>query len=192
MLTNLHEKLPAKIRRSAPQWIKELYARSSVTLRKLIVYSHFWISDEEIDEWFNSKKLFFILSIGRSGTKWLANLLNKAPRALVVHEPFIEAIPHQEAFHDPKKAEEYIMKFRKKEIYLRVHNHDIDIYGEVNSFLRRHCEALKKAFPNAIILHLVRDGRDVVRSMYSRETMLPGAYDTKYIRPKPGDPYYKK
>jgi len=150
-------------------------------LRKLIVYSHFWKSDEEIDEWFNSKRLFFILSIGRSGTKWLANLLNKALRALVVHEPFIEAIPHQEAFHDPKK-----------EIYLRVHNHDIDIYGEVNSFLRRHCEALRKAFPNAIILHLVRDGREVIRSIYSRETMLSGAYDTKYVCPKPEDPYHRK
>ena len=69
---------------------------------------------------------------------------------------------------------------------------DIDIYGEVNSFLRRHCEALKKAFPNVTILHLVRDGRAVVRSMYSRETMMPGAYDTKYVRPKPGGPYYEK
>jgi len=192
MLINLYEKLPEKLRRNSPQFLKEMYAKSSVFLRKMLIYSHFWIKDESVDEWFRDKKIFFILSIGRSGTKWLADLLNKDPRALVVHEPFIEAIPHQKAFHNPREAERYILKFRKKEIYVRIRKLDIDIYGEVNSFLRRHCETLKKAFPSAIILHLVRDGRSVVRSMYSRETMLPNAYDTKYIYPKPDDPYYKK
>ena len=192
MITNIYEKLPPRIRRIAPQRVKVFYARSSVALRKFMVYAHFWIKDRDIDEFFDNKKVFFILSIGRSGTKWLADILSKSPRAYVVHEPFIEAIPHQEAFNDPRKAEEYILKFRKKEIYLRVHTLDIDIYGEVNSFLRRHREALKKAFPNATILHLVRDGRAVVRSMYSRETLMAGAYDTKYIRPKPGDRFFDK
>lgn len=185
----LHEKIPAELRRNAPQWIKEAYVQGTILMKKLKVNMYFWIDETEIEKWFNTKNMFFILSIGRSGTQFLSNLLNNAPRALVVHEPFIETIPHQEAFHSPEKAEGYIQNFRKKEIYLRVHKLDIDTYGEVNSFLRRHCEALKKAFPKATLLHLVRDGRDVVRSMYSRETMEPGAYDTKRIYPKEEDPW---
>lgn len=181
-----HEKIPSKWRRRAPQWIKELYVRGMLSFRKLKVKAYFWLNDPDVEEWFESKNLFFILSIGRSGTKFLANLLSKAPRALVVHEPFIESIPHQEAFHDPDRAMRYIEGFRKREIYVRVRKFDVDTYGEVNSFLRRHCLALKKVFPRAKLLHLVRDGRDVVRSMYSRETMMAGAYDTRMIYPRSG------
>lgn len=189
MVTRIHEKIPSNIRRDTPQWIKGIYSYTSIFLKKLFVSSHFWISDEQVDKYFQDKKLFFLLSIGRSGTKWLADLLNIAPRALVVHEPFIETIPHQEAFNDPMKAENYISKFRKREIWLRINTLDVCVYGEVNSFLRRHCESLKRAFPNAVLMHIVRDGRDVVRSMYSRETMMPRAYDTKRICPKENDPW---
>ncbi|NJE12880.1 sulfotransferase [Thermococcus sp. LS2] len=185
----LHEKIPMRLRRNSPQWVKEGYVRWILLMKKIKVNMYFWIDEDDIEEWFNTKNVFFILSIGRSGTQFLSDLLNKAPGALVVHEPFIEAIPHQEAFHNPREAEKYIQTFRKKEIYLRVHKFDIETYGEVNSFLRRHCNALKKAFPKAKLLHLVRDGRDVVRSMYSRETMKPGAYDTKRIYPKEDDPW---
>mgnify|MGYP000512911321 CR=1 FL=1 len=192
MLANSYERLPLKLRGKMPQFFKEIYAHSSILFKILSVHLHFWITDDIVDKHFKKIKIFFILSIGRSGTKWLANLLNKDPKALVVHEPFVETIPHQKAFWSSKEAERYILKFRRKEIYLRIRNLKISVYGEVNSYLRRHCEALKKVFPNAIILHLVRDGRAVVRSMYSRETMLPNAYDTKYIHPKPNDPYYRK
>jgi len=189
MVTRIHEKIPSNVRRGAPQWIKRIYSNSSLLFRKLIISSYFWVSEEQVDDYFEDKKLFFILSMGRSGTKWLVDILNAAPRASVVHEPFIEAGPHQEAFTDPLRAEEYISGFRKKEIWLRINKLDIDVYGEVNSFLRRHCDVLKKAFPNAIFIHVVRDGRDVVRSMYSRETMMPGAYDTNRIYPREGDPW---
>ena len=185
----LYNSLSPHLKRKIPQWAKWGYAWASLILRKAKVKMYFWVDGFEMNSWFESKNIFFILSIGRSGTKFLADLLNKAPGALVVHEPFIEAIPHQIAYHDSQKAEEYITKFRKKEIYLRVHKLNINTYGEVNSWLRRHCHALKKAFPKAKFLHLVRDPRAVVRSMYSRETMLPKAYDSRWIYPKEGDPW---
>lgn len=185
----LHEKIPYRVRRSAPQWIKWYYAYLSLLIKKANVKVSFWIRDSMIDDFFKDKEIFFILAIGRSGTQFLVKLLNNDPKALVVHEPFIEAIPHQEAFHDLRKAEDYILNFRKKEIYLGIHNLNVEVYGEVNSFLRRHCYALKKAFPKVKLVHLVMDGRDVVRSVYARETMTPNAYDTRMIYPSKDDPF---
>ena len=46
----------------------------------------FWISNKKINEWVKQKNFFFILAIGRSGTKFLSQLLNKAQNALVAHE----------------------------------------------------------------------------------------------------------
>lgn len=103
---------------------------------------------------------FYILSIGRSGTKWLADILDEAD-ADVFHEPDPKDIrAYPEAFHSKKLAKDYAKK--RKPI---LEEEDINIYGEVNSYLRRHAE-----FLDGKLLHLVRDGRDVVRSMYSRGT----------------------
>jgi|Deesub1362A_J573_1020465.scaffolds.fasta_scaffold00470_10 hypothetical protein len=161
--------------------------------KKIITRLNFWVTDREIEEWANNKNIFFILAIGRSGTKFLADLLNKAPDACVVHEPVKDDFQaYQEAFHSEEKAKRYIQGFRKKEIYLRVRNQPIHSYGEVNSVLRRHCYALKEAFPNATFVHLVRDGRDVVRSMMSRKTMTADDPNTRRIYPKRGDPWRDK
>lgn len=151
----------------------------------------FWIPDKKIEEWANSKNIFFMLAIGRSGTKFLADLLNKAPGAYVVHEPVREDFQaYQEAFHSDKKGIDYVQSFRKKEIYLRARSKNIETYGEVNPALRRHCHALKQAFPNATFIHLVRDGRDVIRSMMSRNTMTSKDPNTRRIYPTNGDRWY--
>lgn len=187
-----YKPLLKKFKKKIPQQIKINYLKKMFLLKKIIINMHFWITDSEIENWFNDKNIFFILAVGRSGTKFLTDLLNKAPRALVVHEPFNETLPYQEAFRNPKSAYEYIKNFRKKEIYLRVHTIDIDTYGEVNSYLRRNCKALKKYLPKAKLLHLIRDGRDVVRSMYSRQTLKPNFYGTLMIYPGKDDPWREK
>ena len=158
--------------------------------KKLKTYLHFWISNKKIDDWAKSKNIFFILAIGRSGTRFFSGLLNQIKEAYVVHEPVPDDFyAHQRAFHSEKDAYNYIMRFRKREIYLRIRDMKIAAYGEVNSALRRHCRALKKAFPNAKFLHLIRDGRDVVRSMMSRKTMTEGDPNTRLIFPPEGDPW---
>jgi len=152
----------------------------------------FWITDKEINKWTNDKNIFFILAIGRSGTKFLASLLNKASGAYVVHEPVREDFQaYLEAFYSEERAESYIRSFRKKEIYIRIRNKEINTYGEVNGVLRRHYHALKIAFPNAKFIHLVRDGRDVVRSMMSRYTMTLHDPVTSKIHPHVNDPWYR-
>lgn len=149
-----------------------------------------FVSETKVRQWRDSTDLFFVLAIGRSGTTMLANLLDKADDAYVVHEPVdADFQAHQRAFHDPGDAKRYIEGFRAKEMCLRASRRDVAIYGEVNSVLRRHCDALRSAFPDATLIHLVRDGRDVVRSMFSNQTMTPGDVNTAEIRPRGDDPW---
>ncbi len=106
-----------------------------------------------------------------------------------MHEPVPEDFEaYQRAFRDGRDAARYL-RFRKREIYLRARRTDGRVYGEVNSVLRRHAAALKHAFPGAFFFHLVRDGRDVVRSLYSRQTMSAADANTRAIRPPKGDRY---
>jgi len=144
----------------------------------------FWYSNKKINNWINDKKLFFILAIGRSGTNFFSQLLDKSENAYIVHQPVRSDFrAHNEAFFSEKKAYKYFKTFRKKEIYLRAKLKNIEVYGEVNSVIRRHCNAIRKLFPNASIFHLVRDGRDVVRSMMARKTMTSEDQVTKKIKP---------
>jgi len=76
-------------------------------------------------------------------------------------------------------------------MYVRASRQAVSTYGEVNSTLRRHVYALRAAFPEARYLHLVRDGRDVVRSMMARVTMTPQDLHTARIRPHSHDPWYE-
>jgi len=116
------------------------------------------------------RKLFLITSTGRTGTTWLAKFLNKRVNDLcVMHEP----VPNEDCFHkiaimNPAEAEKYLLDFRFGEIALRCVANKATIYGEVNSKLRRHITSFKKYFPDMKIIHIIRDGRDVVRSVMSR------------------------
>jgi hypothetical protein len=128
--------------------------------------------------------VFFILAMGRSGSMFMANLLNQVPEAQVCHEPMIADFPaYTQAFYSEEVAEDYLRRFRQKDICLRMRPNEYEVYGEVNTNLRRHCKALKHFFPNVILLHLVRDGRDVVRSMRSRRTFRAWDPVTVLIHP---------
>jgi hypothetical protein len=146
-------------------------------------------TEDEIAAWAGRVKMFFILAIGRSGSMFLAHLLDQAPEARVYHEPTrVDFAAYTEAFYDQKAAEDYLSRYRKKEIYLRMRDSQSATYGEVNTNLRRHCNALKRVFPDATFVHLVRDGRDVIRSMMSRRTFRSWDPVTSLIRPQEGDP----
>lgn len=162
-----------------------------MTRRTLRVRLSFWATRGRIERWFDETKVFFVLSIGRSGTKFLAHLLDSSSEAYVPHEPVAEDFPAlQRAVEVPGTARDYIERFRKKEIYLRARTYGRSIYGEVNSALRRHCDALREECGNPELIHLVRDGRSVVRSMMARDTMTPRDPNTKRMYPRPSDAYY--
>ena len=145
------------------------------------------VTEKQLEEWSTSWKVFFILELGRSGTNFLANLLDQSQGAHVFHEPVVEDFAaYLKALHDPKNANKYIRGFRKKEIYLRMRHVPASVYGEVNGVLRRHAAAIRNAFPTGTLIHLVRDGRDVVRSTMSRKT-VPFYFMGLY--PKKMDPW---
>lgn len=155
--------------------------------------STLWVSGEQIESWMEQWQFFFILGFGRSGTAFLSNLLDQAQGVYVFHEPVFEDFnAHVHAHYSHKKAEKYIQEFRVKEIYTRTRHLKPGIYGEVNGTLRCHVEALKIAFPNVTLLHLVRDGRDVVRSTVSRRTMTIKNPFSMMLHPSRQDPWQGK
>ena len=145
----------------------------------------------EIESWFNEKKFFFILSIGRSGSMFLADLLNKDEKNLVLHEPTrLDFLAYSQAFQEAQMTYDYISEFRKKLIYSHNHLSELSQYGEVNSLLRRHAQSIRQNIPNVKVFHLVRDGRDVVRSMMARRTFTKKDPFSMIIHPNKKDDYY--
>ncbi len=143
---------------------------------------------QTVDRWFKARTVFFITGVGRSGTQFLSRMLSQAPRAAVFHEPILQdfdALLH--AHRCPRAAMRYISGFRKKRMYALVHRRDVAIYGETNSNLRFHASALKRCFPEALVLHLSRDGRDVVRSILGMPHYTESPIRHFNLRPAPGD-----
>ena len=105
---------------------------------------------------------------------WLARTLNRCHGVHVEHEPVpTEQVAHREAMDHPDRVRAYIERFRLKEIYLRLgaSRKTCSVYGEVNGCLRLHIEELRAQIPHVQIVHIVRDGRDVVRSQLSRNAL---------------------
>ncbi|MCB0046997.1 MAG: hypothetical protein KDD92_16355 [Caldilineaceae bacterium] len=170
-------RVPARLKRRLPPQ------------QEMNVALHFWITPGQIRTWAEQTHLFFILGLGRSGTTFLAHLLAEDRRARVYHEPVRRDFQaYNRAFVNPAAAQRYIARFRSRDIYLR--GRDATVYGEVNSALRRHAFALQTCFPQATLLHLVRDGRDVVRSLAPRRTLRPDDPNTSAVQPQPYDPWY--
>lgn len=155
--------------------------------------STIWARKEQVDKWFEGWKLFFILAFARSGTAFTADLLNRAEGAYVFHEPVLEDFyAHLRAHYSLKAAENYMQGFRKKEIFMRMRHISPAVYGEVNGLLRCHAQAIKKQYPQATVLHMVRDGRDVVRSTMPRRTFTYKNPFSMQIHPTESDPWHDK
>lgn len=149
-----------------------------------------WVAQDRVDKWMGNWTFFFILGFGRSGTAFMADLLNQAQGAHVFHEPVLEDIyAHLKAHYNPWAAASYLHGFRKKEIYLRMRDMPPSVYGEVNGHLRCHAEAIRDVFPKVTLIHLVRDGRDVVRSTMPRRMMTVRNPFSMRIHPTKSDPW---
>ncbi len=135
----------------------------------------------------NPMRYFFFLSMGRSGTQFLASFLSQVPGTMVYHEPEEEDRVHfglRHAGNFDKVMDDYLER-RFQKLLPRL-DQGVELYGEVNSYLRYEIEWLKKKF-NPILFHLVRDGRDVVRSAYTRATYTLGDNKTMIV-PDDRDP----
>jgi hypothetical protein len=149
-----------------------------------------FVTNKQAEEWAQNWKFFFILGFGRSGTAFMADLLDKVMGAHVFHEPVLEDFfAHARVHYNPADGDRYMQGFRKKEIFARMKHIPSGVYGEVNSTIRCHANAIKNTFPNAVLIHLVRDGRDVVRSTAGRRTMTIKNPFSLSIHPNSNDPW---
>ncbi len=123
----------------------------------------------------NDKRFFLITSTGRTGTTLFSQMLNDINGAYVVHEPlFQETKYHRLAMEDSKFSRSFLEDFRLKETLYRIEKNDCKRYGEVNSGLRRNIKELKELLPNMKIIHIVRNGKEVISSVLNRNTLLKG------------------
>jgi hypothetical protein len=154
-------------------------------------FSALWVSQDDLDKWLREWKFFFMLGFGRSGTAFMANFLNQAKGAYVVHEPVLEDFyAHARAHYSQNSAENYLLGFRLKEMYVRTsHISPPQIYGEVNGTLRCHVNAIAKIIPNAKLLPLGREGGVVVGPHIPRRTLTLKNPFSMSMHPIDGDPW---
>jgi len=110
------------------------------------------------------KKIIFISSSGRSGSLAISNTL--------------DTIKGVKAFHSFYGLENYNctaylkdierVKIERKKLIEFVHNEGYH-FVESTVCIRYHFEDIIKAYPECLIVHLVRDGRDFVRSGFNRD-----------------------
>jgi len=132
-------------------------------------------------------RMFFIMALGRSGTKFLASLLAHDRRGRVHHEPY------------PLDPRLIVLRYaggfdavlgnllQERFAALLPGAGQAEFYGEINSYLRYEVDWLRSRF-DPLFVHLVRDGRDFVRSAYIRGVYTPLEPDGPIV-PKDGDPY---
>jgi hypothetical protein len=113
-----------------------------------------------------SKKYVFILSTGRTGTKYIADYLSEYKDVYAVHEPKpskrlrLWSMARLERNINDDYLYKVFLKFRKK----KINTVNEKIYIESNPFLSGFATSIAMNMPNAYIIHIVRDPRDRVTS----------------------------
>jgi hypothetical protein len=108
----------------------------------------------------------FITGMGRSGTKFVASLLNECAGLHAAHE----SIGHREfwllSWYLPGAV--YARPFLRQAREALEARAAAPLYVDVNGMLQHCVPELRDAFGEAPVFHLVRDPRKVVRSIYIR------------------------
>ena len=122
----------------------------------------------------------FFTSTGRTGTDFFTTLFN-------------EAVENAWSIHEPKPA---FRRRAKKNIngqfgvfdiaYFKLprmwehRKHKEEWYVETNYHLFAYIPVIRKAFPDALVFHIVRDGRDVVTSWLNRYRYITNEHITPF------------
>lgn len=126
--------------------------------------------------WRGPQRIYFFLSTARSGSKWLVNLLDRATPLRAQHEFMLnhryqngelKADKHTaDGFVDlvnrPEEARNLLIEGRA---WVEGFPQD---YAEANVYLERFLPLVQELYPDATLVHLHRDPRDVVRSVLNR------------------------
>lgn len=185
--------------------IAKLSNSFSTILRRRIKEIEAQITSEQ--DWDDIQKIF-IISTGRTGTQFLARLFNSSPDISAHHEPIPDFLKLGTSFArgelDEAKVGSTVRRGRRA-IARKLRHKNIVTYVESNNRLFSLIPILRREFINYKIVHVVRDGRDYVRSGMSRpwysndDFYLPNRWFTHMLSPRrlracdfPEDPYASK
>lgn len=138
---------------------------------------------------------FYVSGAGRSGTKWLAWVLNGDPNAAVFHEILTYADDKAGFLARTSSVMHYIRSVRDPFVtatakaYAYWRNLKPTVRGEVNSQIRYMLPQILAVHQTARIFAIVRDGRDVVRSMWGRNHYRNRNTGSLAIEPLDDDPW---
>jgi hypothetical protein len=135
--------------------------------------------------WRGPSKYIFVLSTARAGSSWLANFVDRATNARGLHEwTFNHRRDGREFFPDKRTNDDYLGLIENEKLseklidsthaYFRIQKRDM---LEANVYLEPFIEQITRVMPEAVLVHLHRNGRDVVRSILNRRW-----YDTPLDR----------
>ena len=135
---------------------------------QVLVHPEYWKGPQEI---------VFFLSTARSGSKWLASVLEEGTSATVTHEHALNhryrndrLVPEKRTGIGAKSFLEDRVEVRRCLAELRAWVETLGTdYYEANVYLPHVMDQLREVFPDAILVHLHRDPYDVVRSLLNRE-----------------------
>jgi hypothetical protein len=135
-------------------------------------------------------KCVFVLSTGRTGTMLLASLLNLSKEIYAVHEatPSLMKAGY-DSYFDEDGSDKWIdiVHVARDELISHAHTQK-KIYVETNNQMTFLGDALKKAYPNSLFIHLHRHPFEVIRSGRRRKWYNGNVYDIIRVHPMKGDP----
>jgi len=116
-------------------------------------------------------KPVFIVSTGRTGTQFLAEFFDHYQETMAFHEPspsFLRKALKYVRGEIPFNKMKILLQKRRLPYFNLAKRKGCNYYIEANNRLFPMLAPLEKAFPEARVIHIVRDGRDYVRSGMSR------------------------
>jgi hypothetical protein len=138
------------------------------------------------------KRYAFFTGMGRSGTKFVTSLLSHCTEANVVHENIGNREYWLLAWY---LGRDYQVAFLEKE-KLRIEKiYPKNLFVDVNGYLQHSVETVQELFKPVRVFHLVRDPRNVVRSLYTRrhdgDTHIVPKSDHEIRQWLEGDKFYQ-
>lgn len=149
----------------------------------------------------------FIISTGRTGTHFLMHFFNNNLRdVFAVHEPDIDIYDVNQHFVRGKlsehRAQMMLRDFRTGMLH-KLKSTNTPVYVESNNNLSFLIPLVRKEFPDHKIIYIQRDGRDFVRSAYSKSTSGKWVGEVRFMSDNDprirlnarffsDDPYYSK
>jgi Sulfotransferase family len=144
--------------------VRNVRSLASSVIQRAMSIDQRWRSGAELSQ--VGSKTVFILSTGRTGTQFLAELLNRHKDVYAVHEPppsrrmRLWSMAYLQGEASDEKMADVLRRYRST----YVSSVREKIYVESNNFLAGFADVIKREFKDAVLIHVVRDPRTYIRS----------------------------